>query len=235
MKNVKVVLAVLPFLFSACTDEYAGSNPESTGLSESARMGELGPENPSNPFDAAGAICDEITELVVETKPGAGSVAAIAARVDAAMESHPEWGLSAASSPLSGRIAAIALLLDNSDPLGDAMAGSGMGAGAKSGLSGFVSLLSTSEVAPYEDIHALAVIYESDMMSNTSYTGSERRRLLEIASIARYSLYRKKRKDKDWETSVSVAGAISGSSDGASLAIRMAVVIGICKRQGITQ
>ena len=68
-------------------------------------------------------------------------------------------------------------------------------------------------------------------------SSEDKRIILTTTSIIRYSAYKKKRKDKDWETSVtSIAAAVSGSDECIIvLALKMAATVGLSKNNNITQ
>lgn len=234
MKKIKIALAALPLMAAACSDDNFGNfgTFETPGQAAVLNRSAIdSAENVSNPYDSAGRIYGELIETIYAGKIVPQTVAEAAVMVDSVVALHPEWGLSASDS-LSLKGPVIIGLVSSTDPIGNALGASGMGALARNSLAGFGTSIVQMEDASYLDFYTMSAAYESGILGNAAYTDFERKSLLMGASIARYAIYTKKRKDKDWETSVSVAAGVSGNGD-LSLAVRMAALAGICKSLGI--
>ena len=85
----------------------------------------------------------------------------------------------------------------------------------------------------YQEIYALLVSYEQGIQGNSALSSSDKQILLTTSSVVRYSTERK-RKDKDWETSVTkIAQTVFASDQNVVLGIKMAAAVGICQKHGV--
>lgn len=235
MKNLKVWLVILPLFTIACSDEYTGEITETAHMAESAKTSGIGPDNPANPFDIAGSIHNEILETLNETNFSSQSIEDITILIDSVSAVYPELVALSSYSTLSTRLSEITWIVNDYDAIDDVLMASTLGVSAKTSFLTFVNSLPLTANDPYEDIHSMIVSYEEDVLANTGFTADDKRILLTTTSVVRYSAYRE-RKDKDWETSVTkIAATVSGAEQGLVLGLKMALTVGICKNNNVTQ
>lgn len=232
MKNFKIVLMALPLFALACSDDGITDDFSDSGAAVSARES-AGPANPDNPYDFAGRIHNELLEMMegAATKPL--SVAQAAEMADAAATLHPDMGPAGAGTPVSGSTALLAELAGGGDALADVLAASSLGDGAKASLLGLCAELELLSGGSFEQGMEVLLSYEADILQHKAFTDGEKQVLLVAASVARHAAYRKKRKDKDWETSVSVAAAVAGSQEGAYFALSLTAATAVCRENGL--
>lgn len=241
MKNLKVWLVILPLFTIACSDEYTGEITETAHMTESAKKSgigpklSIGPNNPANPFDIAGSIHNEILETLNETNFSSQSIEDITILIDSVSAVYPELVPLSSYSTLSTRLSEITWIVNSYDAIDDVLVASTLGVSAKTSFLTFVNSLALTANDPNEDIHSMIVSYEESILANTGFTTDDKRILLTTTSVVRYSAYRE-RKDKDWETSVTkIAATVSGAEQGLVLGLKMALIVGICKNNNITQ
>ncbi|OXB07798.1 hypothetical protein [Flavobacterium pectinovorum] len=235
MKNLKVWLAFLPLLAVACTSESA-SEATTSHLKTSAKTTTIGPANPANPFDLAGSIHNEILESLDGMDFNPQSAADVANAVDSISSLYPELVTLGGNSSLAARLDEINLLVSCEDPLEQVFTASSLEASARDSFSTFVSSLLLSADSPYEDIRTSIVSYEAFVLDSSEFTSEDKRIILTTTSVVRYSASRKKRKDKDWETSVtSIAATVLGAEECLALGLKMGVTVGLCQNENVSQ
>lgn len=235
MKNLKVWLVILPLFTIACSDEYTGEIAKTARMTASAKTSGIGPDNPANPFDIAGSIHNEILGTLNETNFSSQSIEDIIILIDSVSTVYPELVPLSSNSTLSTRISEITWIVNNYDAIDDVLAASTLGVRAKTSFLTFVNSLALTANDPYGDIHSMIVSYEESILANTGFTTDDKRILLTTTSVVRYSAYRE-RKDKDWETSVTkIAATVSGAEQSLVSRLKMALIVGICKNNNITQ
>lgn len=236
MKNLKVWLIILPLSTIACSDEYTGETTETAHIIRSTLKTGNGPGNPANPFDQAGTIHNEILEALETTDFNSQSIADVAVLIDSVSTANPGLASSSNSPALSTKLAEITWIVNTDNAINGVLATSTLGASARTSLMEFVDSLLLSADDPYEDIHPMIVSYEADVLANNAFTSNDKRIILTTTSVVRYSVHERKRKDKDWETSVTnIAATVSGAEHDLCLGLKMALTVGICKTNNITQ
>ncbi|MBF7092618.1 hypothetical protein IUY40_13865 [Flavobacterium sp. ALJ2] len=237
MKNLKLCLAILPLFTIACSEEYTGEVIETAHKTGSAKKTDIGPDNTANPFDIAGSIHNEILETLEQTNFNSQSVEEIAILIDSVSAVYPpELVLLSSNATLSTRVSDIIWIVNSNNAIDDVLAVSSLGVNAKTSLLTFVNSLVLASDDPYEDIHSMIISYEAGILSNTEFTSDDKRIILTTTSVARYSIYGEKRKDKDWETGVTkIAAAVSGAEECMVLGLKMALTVGLCHNNNITQ
>src|SRR5690606_9318290 len=113
--------------------------------------------------------------------------------------------------------------------LPDIMDSSDLTNNAKIQFTDFIDDLLLISDEEYEDIYEFIVLYEASVFSDVGYTHNDKRIILTVTAIIRYSFYYGKgRKDKDWETSVgNIVAGTKGALEDSISAIRMALVAGL--------
>lgn len=229
MKNLKVWLLVLPFITIACSDDYTDEPNESSYKSKSAKksLAAISPANASNPYDSAGMIHNEILDILDETDSSSQSVEQITVLIDSISEAHPELMLSA-NSALSPMVPEINWLISSNSSPSTILADSSLSPEARISFLAFLSSLSLASASPYEDIHTIIVSYEAIVLGSNILSTADKQIILTSTSVARYSVSRKKRKDEDWDTSVTnIVAASRGAQQNSALGLKMAATVGI--------
>jgi hypothetical protein len=236
MKNLKVLLAILPLFTIACSDDYTGETTEITHITKSVKKSGIGPGNSANPFDIAGSMYYEILDIIGETDFNSQSIQQIAIVVDSVSAAHPELMPLSSNSTLSGRLSELTLIINNENAIDDVLAACTMDVSARANFITFVNSLPLVAADPYEDIHSVIVSYEAGVLANTGFSDEDKRIILTATSVARYSAYEKKRKDKDWETNVtSIAATVCGAEQNLVLGLKMALTVELYQSTNLTQ
>lgn len=237
MKNLKVWAVVLSLFVAACSNEYTGEASETAYIDSITKKSGITPQNTSNPYDIAGSMHNEILENLENTNFNSQSIEYIANAIDSVSIAYTGLTSVVSGNPkVSIKLPEITAIVNNTDALADALLTSSLGVSARTSLSTFINTLLLGSSNPYEDIHSAVVSYEATILASTLMTNEDKRIILTTTSVIRYSAYKKKRKDKDWETSVtSIAAAVSGSDECLVLALKMAATVGLCKNNNITQ
>ena len=229
MKNLKVWLLVLPLITIACSDDYTAEPNESSYKSKSTKKSlvVISPANASNPYDSAGILHNEILDILDETASSSQSVEQITALIDSVSAAHPELMLSDNSS-LSSSVSEINWLISSNSSLSTILAESSLSPPARISFLAFLSSLILAATSSYEDIHMIIVSYEAIVTGNGILSTADKQIILTSTSVARYSVSRKKRKDEDWDTSVTnIMAASMGAQQNSVLGSKMAATVGI--------
>lgn len=235
MKNLKVCLAILPLFTIACSEEYTDEIIETAHITGSAKKSDIGPDNAANPFDIAGSIHNEILETL-ETNFNSQSIEEIAILVDSVAAMYPGVVSLSNDSTLSTRLSEITWIVNSNNAIDEVLGASTLGVNARTSLLTFVDSLLLATDDPYMDIHSMIVSYEASVLTSSALTSNDKRIILTTTSVARYSIYTEKRKDKDWETGVSkIAATILGAEEGIILGLKMALTIELCQNNNVTQ
>ena len=238
MKNLKVLAAILPLISASCSDEYTGEATETANVVNAiTKKSGVTPNNALNPYDFTGQMHNDILADLENTDLNLHSIPFIANAVDSVYSSNPGIiSLSSGNPLLTARLLEITAMVNNNNLLPSVLAASSMRTPARISLSTFIDSLTLDHDHPYEQIYNQIISYEAAILANTEMNISEKRIILTTTSVVRYSSYEKKRKDKDWETSVtSIAATIAGSDECPALAIKMAAMVGLCKNNNIVQ
>ncbi|MGV3460246.1 MAG: hypothetical protein ACO1N9_07310 [Flavobacterium sp.] len=233
MKSLKVWLVTLPLFTIACTNDFNDIEESKMPIALSAKKSLITPGNTLNPYDYTGRIHNDILDTLDSLNIDSTSVEDIGFIIDSIAAAHPE--APATIDSLTGLTGEIAWIADDDTALQDVLADSSLSTAAQLSLSSFISSLQFANDEPYEDIYDLIVLYESTITANIGFTLEEKRTILTTTSIARYTLHRKKRKDKDWETSVgSYAATVYGAEENGFLGLKMAAAVGVYQNSMIT-
>lgn len=228
MKNLKAWLVILPLITIACSDEYKEQTIESAYKSNITKKSTIGPANTANPYDSAGILHNEILEILEETASSSQSIEEITILIDSVSAVHPDL-MSLSNNPtVSSMASEITWIVNTSDQATDLLGALNLSTNARASFQVFLNSLLLAADSPYEDIHPIIVSYETSVIASTSFSSADKQIILTASSVARYSVARKKRKDQDWDTSVTnIVAAASGAEQNSVLGLKMAATVDI--------
>ena len=236
MKSISFSLIILVLLTFSCTSDTVNSEEIITRgtaekkLKKAQSLEEtLTAENPSNIYDLAGKLHNEILDVYLNENYQYYRIPLISQQICAIVNANTEFSF----LNLDDQPACLEKCQDiANDPqmkFDESIANSSLSNLAKVSFSDFMETLLFLEGANYETVHQFIVSYESGVMADAQFSDEDKRIILTTASITRYSLYYEgRRKDKDWESSVgNRAGAFMGAIDNLDSAVGRSLVIGI--------
>jgi len=242
MKNFLPGTALLCFAFLSCTTEaiQSGATEHTVNANQAFAsrqgQGDATPANTQNPYDFAGAAQNELLDLYLDGNNSYSSIEEVSDQVALLAAQH--YALGGQDIPPTISQEQIAFIVTNPSGALDTIGTSpALSASAAADFSEFMVTLDAAQDATFEEQYSLIITYEATLINNPAYSAADKEVILTSTSIARYTIYyRKKRKDRDWDTSVGniVAGA-SGAEENTISAVAMAVVTGISINNGITQ
>lgn len=245
MKSISlwiIVSSTLLFLISCSTDELSR---ESNALKEpnepiENRKADFSPLKESNaqnakysinPYDELGKMHNRILDAYWATHPNPNhnTIEEVYEAVQNLMNADMAEGTATELEPsFINHITDI--INDPENSLNTIISNSHLTNSAKTSLHNFIDSLLLVQGSSYENIEQLIGSYEASIMTDSSLLNNEDKRvILTTTAIAQHSFYySKRRKDKDWETSVgNITAMTSGALDSSSAAIKMALVTGI--------
>lgn len=222
-------------MLTACTSEDIQDNElisqkpfEKGTLQSTKRFEDARPENPQNPIDIAGKIHNDILDAYLSANYQFNTIEQISQKIDSISGLNIDYkNLEANVTP---KFYEIQNITDNpQDALEMAISGSMMASNAQSCLSNFIVSLNVWETNEYDFIYRHIVSFENSVINNPQFNSREKNIILTTSSIARYSLfYSRKRKDKDWETSVgNRVGAVQGAMVNPATAVNRSIIAGL--------
>jgi len=232
MKKFYLGFGIIALTIISCTDEgisnYEPATSEKyTMLSKTAN--ELLPQNSENPYDIAGSLYLDIFTLYPDADSNA-SIEEIVETVESISLGNSDFVALQGTAINSVDTVMVNNIISNpKGSLNQIIGSSSLTSGAKSSLTGFIDEIEAIESEDYQEVYSYIQSYEALVLVNNSFTANDKRVLLSTSSIARYSLYDKKRpRDRDWETSVgNIIAATGGAINTTALAIKTAVVTDI--------
>jgi hypothetical protein len=228
MKNLKAWLVILPLITIACSDEYTEQTIESANKSNVTKKSVITPANADNPYDSAGMLHNEILEILDETASNSQSIEEITILIDSVSAVHPDLMLLSNDPTVSSRVSEITWIINTSDPAIDLLGSLSLSSSARASFLAFLNSLLLAADSPYEDIHPIIVSYETSVIGSSSFSAVDKQIILTASSVARYSVAKKKRKDQDWDTSVTnIVAAASGAEQNSVLGLKMAATVDI--------
>ena len=225
---------ISPFLFSCSTDEELVIKPQTTALKRCLQT----PKNNTNPYDTIGRIQNQVLDIYLSANHNHSTIEQINGEIELITNNYGNTSIgNSTQAPFS-----IGLQINNivnapQSSLNTIIANSHLTNQAKTNLSGFINSLLFLKNEEYEDIYEFIITYESSIVGNMVFNNEDKRIILTISSLARYSFYyEKKRKDKDWETSVgNIVASVSGALENSLTAVSMALVTGISQNTIVTE
>ena len=238
MKNISLGLVILPLLIISCTTDAIDtadtidSKISGKKSEKGARlMQTLSPENPENVYDYAGKLHNDLLETYLAGNYQYSTIAQISEQVEAIVAMNSDVALLNLETSVPVNLEEIQAIVNNPEAkLDEAIANSSMTSAAKISLSSFMNAALLWKNEEYGAIYQSIISYESAVMTNTEFSGEDKRIILTTSSIARYSLYYDKKPpyDEDWGTSVgNRVGGVSGAIDNSLTAISRSLITGI--------
>ncbi|WP_409415798.1 hypothetical protein [Flavobacterium sp. PS2] len=231
MKNTVLLILIFPFIVISCTTE---GNVADLVTNKKANFKEpkmilLGPENNTNPYDNMGKLHNEILEIYLAANSGSTVIEDIMAQVQSIGLSNTINIVQDCSAPATINI--INTILINPQNSGTTIIeNSVLTAHAKTKITAFLDSLATIKTNPYKDIYDFVTAYESEVLSNDLLNNEDRRVILTTTSIARYSIYYEKKKDRDWDSSYgNHIGGLVGALDTSLSPVIIALVAGLAE------
>ena len=188
--------------------------------SETFKTGVTAPGNKLNAYDSAGESYRELLTTYQSGTYAPESLAAIKAIVNELTGSATITATGDTTDPLLADIiqfpeTSFTTILQQSE----------LSQNAKDILSDFVAGFEVLKAKSFDDIYIEIVSQETTVSSSDSLTTEDKRILLTVMSIARYSLSNKCCEDTDWETSVgNIVAATAGALINADTAIRYTLI-----------
>ncbi len=242
MKFFYLCLSILPF-FISCSDatplnrlDTSVSNSESVSFARGTDT--VLPFNKNNPYDAAGRIQNELLEAYFSSDTLSSSVAAIATKVDSLAKLNKNF-VSLGSTYKFTSLDRVNYIISHADSCSTTIIVNSLDTfSAKKSLLDFTdSLVSLCEREDdYAFIYDSIVGYEASVLKNDLFSDSDKRVLLTTTSIARHSVYLRKKKpkkskDPEWDDLVTnIAAASDGATVGMQESVLRSVIVGIARK-----
>ncbi|MCD0474055.1 hypothetical protein LPB87_06570 [Flavobacterium sp. EDS] len=231
MKKTVLLILIFPFIVISCSPEGTVDDLRTNKKVnfKKPKMTLQGPDNNTNPYDSAGRLHNEILEIYLATSSGNTLIEDIMAQIQLIGLSNTFNIVQDCSAPTSINI--INTILINPQSSGSAIIeNSVLTVPAKAKIATLLNSLALIKTNPYEDIYEFITTYESEILLNDLLNNEDRRVILTTASIARYSIYYEKKKDRDWDSSAgNHIGGLVGALDINLSPVIMALVAGIAQ------
>jgi hypothetical protein len=215
MKNFKLIAMVLPLLFSCTPDVPLTTESQETYM----KVAVAEPSNPLNPYDNYGAIRNRILDAALKQLPEGHSEAQLIKIVQGIADADSDFQSLKTLSYRGLSVASLQGYLQESPATTQAVAGLPLSNDAKVNLASFIDGLLYLRQEDYEVIRDHVMAFEHQVVNTASYSDGDRKLLLTVGAMERYSAYyRKKPKDKDWDLLIGniVAGAEGANYDTAT-------------------
>lgn len=213
------------------TDDYSYSTNKEM---EQSIMSRTNAGNSLNPYDSIGQLHNVILDAYFLENPNVQTIQDVSVEIDALYSVYSNSVNILSTNNLD--VEDIEEILDDpEDSFEDILSESTLSNQARLSFEDFVNDLIAIQDEEFDSIYNVVTNYESEISINPLFTNEDKRVILMVSSIARYSIYYEKRRDDDdWEHSVgNMAAATKGALTGSSQAVRMALIAGICKSLGI--
>ena len=242
MKFFYLCFSILPFFISCSDSTHLDRSDSATSHSESVSFAKgtdsVMPLNKNNPYDAAGQLQNELLEVYFTGDTLSSSVADIASKVDSLARLNKNF-VALGSNYKFKSFDRVNYIISHADSCSTTIIVNSLDTfSAKKSLLDFTdSLLSLCEREDdYAFIYDSIVGYEASVLKNDLFSERDKRVLLTTTSIARHSVYLRKKKPKKnmdpiWDF---VVTNIAASSDGATIGLQesvmRALIVGIARK-----
>ncbi|WP_291131762.1 hypothetical protein [Flavobacterium sp. UBA7682] len=236
MKFFYLCIFVFPF-FISCSDNIDMQSQSDAAYHKVDTVIDPIPVNKDNPYDTAGQTHHQLLTSYYDNISLPLTLTGIISSAESIANENPSFVSMTNGVTFkfiySDRVAAI--VSDSGYLLDDTINNSLETIEAKNSLKSFInSLLAKCE---YEDdyavLHNYIVAYEYSVVNQANFTQKDKQVILTTSSIARHSVYARKKKpkrntDPDWPLLIgNISGAIDGADDRMEDAVMMALITGI--------
>lgn len=223
----------------SCTSEFNDIPTDADQLQPqrySEKRNEKNPEpaNSANPYDYAGVAHNEVLEILLDGGYSFETVDQVCCRVNLFTSQNSHFsGLSPEGGASASQVINLAQHIDTAT----AIASLSLSDPAKAELASFITALSWKKDEKYKSLHSFITAFEGSIMDKNALTTNDKKVILTVASVARYSLYYgKKRKDRDWDTSVANLTACSaGAEQNVIASVTMSLSTGISLQHSLIE
>jgi len=190
--------------------------------SETFKTGATAPGNKLNTYDSAGESYRELLTIYQSGTHSPESLPAVRAIVNG-LTSTPTTTTTSTNDATDALLSDI--IQSPEATFVTILQQSGLSQNAKDILSDFVAGFGALKAKPFEAIYTEIISQETTINDLDSLTTNDKRVLLTVMSIARYSLSNKCCEDTDWETSVgNIVAATAGALISTDLAVRYTLI-----------
>jgi len=242
MKFFYLCFSILPFFISCSDSTHLSRSKSSASDSESIYFARgtdtVLPLNKNNPYDAAGQLQNELLEVYFAGDTLSSSVTNIAIKVDSLAKLNKNF-VALGSNYKFKSFDRVNYIISHADSCSASIIVNSLDSfSAKKSLLDFTdSLLSLCEHEDdYAYIYDFIVDYEASVLKNDLFSERDKRVVLTTTSIARHSVYlrkKKPKKSKDFEWGDLVTN-IAAASDGATVSMQesvmRALIVGIVRK-----
>ena len=235
MKNL-CFLSLFFAVISCSNDEIPLDTSSELATNSYSKFGDTLPQNSENPYDDAGRIQHEVLLSYYKGGSLASSLSGTIQIVDSIANQNSSYtSIKGSAIVVVPESRMLYLLSERDSTLARVLRNLPISLYAKQSLSGYVSSITTKVLNndSYALIHDYSVDYEFDVVNDILLTTEEKELLLTTSSIARYSVFMKRKRPKkntepdwDWLTANLVGGA-EGAVISSAEAISRAAVLGI--------
>lgn len=221
-------------IFASCSQD-DNNLPDSPLTSAVQRKTGLYPENEANPYENAGILLNEITDLYLADTINATTTSGKISQIEGIAFANADFmalNTRYYTSPDSTRVDGIAT--GGAGAAQQIISNAPLSVKGALSLAGFVDTLFDMKAnnKSYDDMYPYIVDYEADVISDIGYTAMDKQIILTTSSIARHALYysstkKKRPRDRDWDISWgSIVAGTEGSEESTAKAIVMSAVTG---------
>ncbi|TBX68340.1 hypothetical protein EZL74_08495 [Flavobacterium silvisoli] len=195
------------------------------------------PANSANPYDEAGRVYYELIRSYYSESYQPLSYSGIIGTLTTLANAQPSFLALTTQKPyvFAAEERSAYLVSQSGNCLDEVIATSLSSADARSSLKQFVTTLMdlSSTEEEYSGLYEFIATYEDAVLADGQLSGYEQNVILTATSIARYTVYAKKKKpkkntDPDWTLLIgNITAAIDGAAVGIDEAVMRAAVVGI--------
>lgn len=228
MKNVFLTGLLSVVLLMACSSD-TEQTPTEAAYGQTMKSAAFQAENKLNPYDSIGRNYREFLSEYQTSDYNPTTFSGVSTAVATIMGSKAVVINSTEQALLSTSISSPSLSLTS------VLASSTLSQNAKEYLTTFANDFASLREQPFASAYTEIVNFEYTVTNSTSLTTNDKRILLTVSSLARYSLDHSCCEDTDWETSVgNIVAATSGALTDSNKAIRYLLISRIAEHENIT-
>lgn len=216
-------------LLIACTEDSQQILQETPNAPVSLKSSQVIIENKSNPYDGTGVA---YRNYLSSYKTGGYSPSNYVAVVNSVNALTPFTALPSGNTQVNQLLNAC--LNTPGDTLNTLLLSSDLSPAAQDILTEFINSYQKFADEPFSRAYDDIVLTEAEVSNSTALTTYERRILLTVTSVTRYSLYHSCCEDTDWEKSVgNIVAFAAGALETDNLALQYALITSIAGLENI--